>query len=1473
MTDVQAKLGFDTSEAEQGINKAKGMFGGLGDMLGPISSKFDMLEMSVLGVSAAAVAAAGEIGKSLQQIEFQTGKTGEALGELNEQMHQIAPNATEGFDKIGDSLSLVTQRTKLTGKAAEELTDNLLKVGHALNGGEVHGLANDYTAIMNSWSVGAEGLDTLVKAAQTSGAPIASLMGTMNEFGATLRMMGYNYEHSTALMANFELQGVRTGRVMAAMNMGIQGESGDEAQFGKDLEKAQVMSQSGNKEGAINFLKKTMGFGARGMGDVFDAIKRGALDTTDMQAQIGNSKGAASGLIDKTLGADLERLKNQTTLALEPLGKELIKIAKDAVPVISSIEKMVAPLLKNDAAMNVAKLAVAFGLVNNAVIPVSVGIGKIITLTQQMQAGNFNKGLSGTFGNFVTAGQNISNARKGPQGLFNEADSRYQGAFSTNQFADSTIKSRLADEQGAAEKLKSAQATQLLAQENLIAARAEEKRTADVMRATLADGESTAAQRAEAVVINTAAAGNTRKAVAANESAEAAARNAGAHAELTTAQARAVLATQELTTEEAREILASREMAAQALATAEALNIQAGASGKAGIAALGAGAKGVAGGVGAAGAEVAGGGALAALGGPVGIGIMALMAVPAVIGGINAAMDHAIDAEAHHAQAAADAAGMVVEAHKSELDSLKTVGEAYDRLSTSTSKAGATQGDLTKVKGMLEGEMQKISSVLGIQIPQVGTLTEKWQALLASGTVKVTNDQATAEQLVRDAGIKQDRADIEKIERDRRNYLRFNKIGSAYNFPASTNIDGTIKAKTYEEAARQTLNGNTGYLSAQSKLAKDIADNQAAQLHKSVKDASGNPGDGQLGDDAQAVIEAHQHQSEDVAKYTSDWNIAAHNVNLERRKLQQALSAQEQLDIQKNSDMQQLSLDQLAAQQEKIATRDADYIKASKEANTSKAEQMKKDADAAYAKDKANLDATQAIAKADLEARYELQKKILDEQERYNAGVRAIALESTQAAANKSVGGNDLRNLGIQAGYANSASESVRYADMIGTKQDELDWDRRIEADKLAGMANVNNKWIRDEERKTRQAVLDQQLINDNAGKAQAMSNDATQSFINERIAQNAERIAGLKNDSKMSGLQFGFSQEELQGQRALIEQQYAFAGDAAQKLRLANSEQDIDSAAVRDTAIRAAQDKANADSQAAILRNDGDELRRIEARKTAAINAANHVYNTEKQHRDELLESQLEAIAIATDKRMATHSDEDMAQADRSRSLSDKNFYAQGQAGLLDSIWGTKTFGLNEQKAELPGNRADELERLKTKFDQQMADLDNTETDKTSAKYEREYKAIFDPYQSAIKDIESKYQRQTWQIDLDIKKDSLDKTRDFYVNLFSNLQGYRGTEWSKGATTALRSQGLTQNALMGGGGYDGSRYYNGPSIPLQGMSSPLVGMTQPVSTSTAAAEKQPIVIQISLTDGLEGKVVNKSLAAVVDMLNDLSRR
>jgi len=411
--DIRAELGFDTGKAEAGVNKAKGLFNSLGDIVGPITSKFNMLELSVVGVAGAAVAAGMAAEQNMQKIAFATGAAGDQLAQLGQQYRTVGAQATESLSTVADVIALIHQRTGETGKGAEELADNLLKAAHALNAGDVHGLTTEYTALMNQWHIGAEGLDVLVKASQASGAPIGQLAAQLREFGPTFQMMGYGFEHSAALLANFERQGITSGRVIMAFKQAIAAEGGDSAEFGRDLKRMQELSRSGDKEGAINYLKKTMGVGARGMGDVIGAIRNGALDTDSMQANVSNSAGAAAGLIDKSFVADLERLKNLTELTLEPMGEAFLGIAEKIVPVVVGVEKIITPLLESKAAQELLKWVILFNLANLGVKPLASGIAGVVGLISTLARGEGLSVLTRVFGGYVTQWQKIGDAMRG----------------------------------------------------------------------------------------------------------------------------------------------------------------------------------------------------------------------------------------------------------------------------------------------------------------------------------------------------------------------------------------------------------------------------------------------------------------------------------------------------------------------------------------------------------------------------------------------------------------------------------------------------------------------------------------------------------------------------------------------------------------------------------------------------------------------------------------------------------------------------------------------------------------------------------------------------------------------------------------------------------------------------------------------------------------------------------------------------
>ena len=228
-----ATIGADTKDFRQGLSdmdrdmeRAKGSIGGMG-------KAFDALKMvgvgAIVGLGAAAVGlgtamfkAGQEVDEAYDLIQIQTGATGKELGELKEAFGIAFADFPNSAAEVANTISMLSTRLKMTGEDLDIVTGSILDMSR-LTKTDATANVQEFTRVMGDWGVqnqdGADTLDKLFKASQESGIGINDLMQKVVQFGAPMRLMGFNLNDAIALFAKWQKEGVNSELVMGSLRI------------------------------------------------------------------------------------------------------------------------------------------------------------------------------------------------------------------------------------------------------------------------------------------------------------------------------------------------------------------------------------------------------------------------------------------------------------------------------------------------------------------------------------------------------------------------------------------------------------------------------------------------------------------------------------------------------------------------------------------------------------------------------------------------------------------------------------------------------------------------------------------------------------------------------------------------------------------------------------------------------------------------------------------------------------------------------------------------------------------------------------------------------------------------------------------------------------------------------------------------------------------------------------------------------
>lgn len=391
------RLRGDTKEFEsamKGVSTTLKASGKRMQEVGGGLSKFVTLPM--MGLGAAALASATSVEGAMATIRAGTGATGKGLATLGEDFRAVFRRVPENAQQVSTAIADLNTRLGLTGEPLRRLSEQMLELAD-LTGTQIGPLIASTTRVFGDWSVAtaeqAGTLDTLWKVSQTTGIGVDRLANSLVQFGAPLRQMGFSLTESAALMGKWELEGVNMELVLGSLRIAMGNFARDNIPMRAGLDQTMKRIQELGPGAAATALAMEV-FGARAGPDMAAAILEGRFAIEELMAQLAASPEtiAAAGAETETFAEKMAILRNNATLALEPIGARLMEALTTVMPQLIAAADRVAQLAERFAALTPqtqTTILVMAGLL--AILgPVLIVVGKVISVVAGLV-----KGLAG----------------------------------------------------------------------------------------------------------------------------------------------------------------------------------------------------------------------------------------------------------------------------------------------------------------------------------------------------------------------------------------------------------------------------------------------------------------------------------------------------------------------------------------------------------------------------------------------------------------------------------------------------------------------------------------------------------------------------------------------------------------------------------------------------------------------------------------------------------------------------------------------------------------------------------------------------------------------------------------------------------------------------------------------------------------------------------------------------------------------
>jgi hypothetical protein len=286
-----------------------------------------------------------------------TGATGEAFEALKGDFGNLIGSVPDDARLAAQVLADLNTRTGQTGDGLVSLSQTILDFSRITKTDAVANVRSA-TRLFGDWSIAtenqAETMDKLLRVGQATGIGMDELMTTVVDFGAPMRLLGFEFEEAAALLAKWEKEGVNTGTMLSGLKFGVKTlarEGVAAADMGEALRgKIEAIGKSADPVGESIKL-----FGLRAGPDLAAAILEGRFATEDLVEVMNNGTDTIAGLTDETRDAGdwIKILGNRIGSVIGPMASGFGDLASTMGPLLYSL-----PLLSGGIGRLLAKMKV-----------------------------------------------------------------------------------------------------------------------------------------------------------------------------------------------------------------------------------------------------------------------------------------------------------------------------------------------------------------------------------------------------------------------------------------------------------------------------------------------------------------------------------------------------------------------------------------------------------------------------------------------------------------------------------------------------------------------------------------------------------------------------------------------------------------------------------------------------------------------------------------------------------------------------------------------------------------------------------------------------------------------------------------------------------------------------------------------------------------------------------------------------------
>ena len=327
---------------------------------------------------------------ALNDVAVGTGATGEALKGLKDDFRAIASQVPDDLSLSAKAIADLNTMLGVSGKELQDMAIQFLNVTR-ITKSDLGGNISSITKMMNNWSISTsranEMLDKLLVASQNTGVSMDAIATGISNTGASLRAMGLTIEESMALYSQLDKMGIDANRTLKNLQKAFGG-----------IANAGIKDIAGGLNSLFDQIKnapfdKALQLGNAAFGKLQGSqmtllIREGRLEIGELVTAVLDASGAVDTFTKETesFSEKFGRMKNAVTMALEPLGTRVLKIAEEYLPDLQKAIEAVNIDFSDTTIKIVAVVAalgplvLALGAVTAAVSSLLSALGTLLTL-------------------------------------------------------------------------------------------------------------------------------------------------------------------------------------------------------------------------------------------------------------------------------------------------------------------------------------------------------------------------------------------------------------------------------------------------------------------------------------------------------------------------------------------------------------------------------------------------------------------------------------------------------------------------------------------------------------------------------------------------------------------------------------------------------------------------------------------------------------------------------------------------------------------------------------------------------------------------------------------------------------------------------------------------------------------------------------------------------------------------------------